>query len=94
MTNGDFKPALNGLVNSVPVLVGDQQWDVYVLGAIESGDDWLVHTAVVGPDTHTFVIPVSRVVTVRTMARAVLDTVVDRMLAISAVTRAAMPGSV
>jgi len=80
MTNGDFKPALNDLVKSVPVVVGDQRWDVYVLGLSLSGPDWLVHAAVIGPDSYTFTIPVPRTLTVRAIARTVLDSVVDRMV--------------
>ena len=80
MTNGDFKPALNDLVNSVPVVVGNQRWDVYVVGLSLSGHDWLIHTAVIGQDSYTFTIPAPRTLTVRAMARTVLDGVVDRMV--------------
>ncbi len=90
MESAGFKPALHDLVNAVPVVVGDDRWDVCVLGLAASGTHWLVNTAVVGPHTRTFTIPVPRTLTVRAMAKAILDGVVDRMVDAQGGERAAM----
>jgi hypothetical protein len=80
MESGKVRPALNGLVNAVPVTIGGERWEVYVIGLTVSDANWLIHTVVVGPHTRTFMIPVPRTLTLRAMARAILDSVVDRMV--------------